>query len=432
MARSLLAMVVGSSLLGLGAIPSTAQAEDWQDHASRGQRALALGQYEVALTEYSEAYGGSGPKDLLLDIGQVYIQLGQPKEARRACQTYLNLVKDPPSGRRAVAERCLADSNRTPERPRTPPPLSAPPDGPTVPPTVYVAQSAPAPTPAAPPAPPPAKAQPFVPPPGRPASPPPPRTTPPPPAQAAALPPPPPPPAPAPSAGPVYTPSPFALPTAPPAAPAAATAPLAPPVTIVDQPNPYAEYERCLHQQRSGDFNGARECYRRFLPLALRSGGIAESAISPVLSELIRFPEPAGVYPSPPGRQEGTRRNPGLWGAGLAMLLCGMVPTLVFGPLYADQSSGDRKPIFYTLMIPVLGPFISGTWLPLVSRSTTDVKEYTVPWVVADGMTQLVGLTLLIIGVQQRPLPAKIARVLGDVRITPYATGQGVGIAGSF
>ena len=80
----------------------------------------------------------------------------------------------------------------------------------------------------------------------------------------------------------------------------------------------------------------------------------------------------------------------------------------------------------------MLGPFISGTWLPLVSRSTTDVKEYTVPWVVADGMTQLVGLTLLIIGVQQRPLPAKIARVLGDVRITPYATGQGVGIAGSF
>lgn len=435
MARSLLAMVVGGCFTlgaGLGGVPS-AHAEDWQDHAARGQRALALGQYEVALTEYSEAYGSSGPKDLLLDIGQVYIQLGQPKEAKRACQTYLNLVKDAPAGRRATAERCLADAGRTSEKPRTPPPLNPPPEGaPAAPPTVYVAQSTPAP--------PPPKAQPFVPPPGRAASPPLARTTPlppptpPPPAAAAPAPPPP---------APVYSPSPFAASTTPPPATPVTPAPApaadvtaqsalpAPAAAVVEQPNPYAEYERCLHMQRTGDFNGARECYRRFLPLAMRSGGIAESAIAPVVAELIRFPEPAGVYPQPLSSQ-GTRRNPGLWGAGLAMVLCGMVPAMVFGPLYANQTSDERKPIFYTLMIPVVGPFISGAWLPSVSRSTTDVKQYTVPWIVADGMTQLVGLALFIAGVQQRPVPTRIARVLGDVRVTPYATGQGFGVAGTF
>jgi len=442
MSCSRLSLAVGGTLwlAGFGGA-AAAPAAQWQDHAQQAQRALALGQYEEALREYSNAYGSAGPKELLLDIGQVYLRLEQPKEARTACQTYLNLVSDATPSRKATAERCIADAARTPTRPRVPPPMPAPAAAPAAPPTVYVAHAAPpaaspqavspqaAPQPQA--APPqtgvrrdaqPGQDRPFVPPPGRivsqpprPSALPPPRPTPsgaaPPPAPAAAvaaLPPP--------GEGPVL--SPLAVPPSPERA-------------APDGINPYSEYELCLHQQRAGNLSAARECYQRFLPIALRQGGLPESDIGPLMSQLTRFPEPAAVYPTP-ARQGERQRNAGLWGAGLSMWLCASIPPLVFGPLYASQTSGDRKPIFYSLMVPVLGPFISGIWLPAVSRSKDDARDYTVPWIVADGLTQVVGLTLFIIGIKPHPLPPRLARVLGDVRLTPYASGQGAGIAGSF
>jgi hypothetical protein len=218
----------------------------------------------------------------------------------------------------------------------------------------------------------------------------------------------------------------------PPPAVVSAAPPVVAPVAApaAEAGNPYSEYELCLHYQRAGNSEAARECYQRFLPTALRAGNLPESAIPPLLAQLTRFPAPATVYPTL--RREGTRRNSGLWGAGLAMLLSGMVPPLVFGPLYAQQASSNRQPIFYTLMAPVVGPFISGTWLPLVSKSHDDVIQYTIPWVIGDGVTQLVGFIMFVAGLQSRPLPPRLARLLGDVHILPYASGQSAGLHGSF
>lgn len=213
--------------------------------------------------------------------------------------------------------------------------------------------------------------------------------------------------------------------------PAQSPAPAATPERV----NLFSEYEKCLHAQRTGDLTGARECYARFLPTALRQGGIPEGDVGQVTAQLTRFPEPAAVYPTSTGKSEAPRRNAGLWGAGLSMWLCAMVPTFVAAPLSAAKDSGDRKGIYYSLMIPVLGPFISGIWLPVAAKAKADseiVITYTVPWIVADGLTQLVGMTMFAIGVQQRPLPPRLARYLKDVRVAPYAGGQSIGITGTF
>lgn len=432
---------------------SVALAQSAQDLVQQGQQALSLGNYDQALIHYSTAYGSGGPKELLLDIGQIYIRLGQPNEARTACQTYLTQNPNPPPGKKAQAERCLSDAATTQTRPRVPPPL---PKGTTAPERQAATTNNTINDP--PPAPPPS----YSPPPAtRPTttstttntttarkvatpapvqnrpSPPPRQTT------VAAAPPPPPP------------PEPIAAPPPPPPAPEPVYAPLPPPVETGAQSSPspspsnttsssnaattatanlFSEYEKCLHEQRRGESNAARACYQRFLPEALRQGGVPESNIGQVTTQLTRFPEPAAVY-TPAGKSDTPRRNNGLWGAGLTMWLAALIPTWIYGPKEASTTSGTRKTIYYTLMIPVLGPFISGIWLPVEAKAKAGddiVITYTVPWIVADGLAQVAGLTMLAIGVQQRPLPARVARYLPDVRIAPYAGGSTFGVHGSF
>lgn len=431
---------------------SVALAQSAQDLVQQGQQALSLGNYDQALIHYSTAYGSGGPKELLIDIGQIYVRLGQPQEARTACQTYLTQNPNPPPGKKAQAERCLNDAAATQTRPRTPPPL---PKGTTA----FERPAATTNTTIDPPAAPPPSASPQ--PATRPttttatttntttarksASPatvqnrpsPPPRST-----TVAAAPPPPPPPepvvAPLPPPPPPLPLEPVYAPLPPPVEPGAQSSPSnttsASSTATTATANLFSEYEKCLHEQRRGEPNAARACYQRFLPEALRQGGVPESNIGQVTTQLTRFPEPAAVY-TPAGKSDTPRRNDGLWGAGLTMWLAALIPTWIYGPKEASNTSGTRKTIYYTLMIPVLGPFISGIWLPVEAKAKADsdiVITYTVPWIVADGLAQVAGLTMLAIGVQPRPLPARVARYLPDVRIAPYAGGQTFGVHGSF
>lgn len=422
MRSSSLGRVVLAAMLTHG---SVALAQSAQDLAQQGQQAVALGNYDQALIHYSTAYGSGGPKELLIDIGQIYIRLGQPQEARTACQTYL--TQSPNGSKKTLAERCLSDAAATQTRPRVPPPLpkasqlpSAPAEPPAPPPAPSYSPPPPAPRPSSsstttarkPTSTAPAQTRPSLPPP--------------PPPEPIAPPPPPPPPV-------------FA---APPPPPPVETSTQSSPATTSSSSsaataatvNLFSEYEKCLHEQRNGEPAAARACYQRFLPEALRQGGVQESNIGQVTTQLTRFPEPAAVY-TPPGRSDTPRRNNGLWGAGLTMWLCALIPTWVFGPINASPASGTRKTIYYTLMIPVFGPFISGIWLPVDAKAKAGddiVIGYTVPWIVADGLAQVAGLTMLAIGVQQRPLPPRVARYLPDVRIAPYAGGSTFGVHGTF
>lgn len=126
-------------------------------------------------------------------------------------------------------------------------------------------------------------------------------------------------------------------------------------------------------------------------------------------------------------------------GAGLALWLAAMVPPAVMGPLYARQNTEDKN-IYYTLMVPIVGPFISGIWLPL-TRAPGDarnelVKNYTLPWIIGDGITQLAGFTMLLAGAQKTrvPLTPTLARYINEVHVSPVATGggSGIGLVGRF
>jgi hypothetical protein len=195
-----------------------------------------------------------------------------------------------------------------------------------------------------------------------------------------------------------------------------------------------AEYDRCLRFQREGRTDAARSCYLEFLPGALRTGGIAEGNVGALMTQLQRFPEPSAAFPPLLRPQYEDKRNTGVWASGLTMWLCAMVPALVMAPMYADMDSGNKN-IYYTMMVPIVGPIIAGTWLPLTyspgQQRTDTVINFTVPWIVADGLAQLIGFTMFLGGVQTRRLAISpvVDRVLSTTRIAPYGSSDGGGVA---
>ncbi len=203
-------------------------------------------------------------------------------------------------------------------------------------------------------------------------------------------------------------------------------------------------YDYCLKQQQDGRGEAAQRCYEELWPNALRSSGLQESEISLVQAQLRRYPNPAVAIPWSMQRRTVEQRNTGLWAAGLTLWLSALVPAVVMGPLYAENpvygelaDSSTHRSIHYTLMIPVVGPFISGIWLPLVSgdRSYAAI-HYTVPWIVADGVAQLVGLTMLVAGAQKTKylLGPGATQIVRSLRVVPFRSldQSGIAVVGRF
>jgi hypothetical protein len=198
-------------------------------------------------------------------------------------------------------------------------------------------------------------------------------------------------------------------------------------------------YDLCVKHLQDGRVDSARSCYVDFVPDALRAGGVPEADLPLILTQLKRYPDPASAVPASLQVRYEERRNDGMWGAGLAMWLSAWVPALVFGPLNAEEykpygektDATTRRAIHYTLMAPVVGPFISGIWLPVVSYDGKDAAiNYSVPWIVADGITQLVGFSLLLAGYTKRRVPVRmLGGTVQSLRVAPYATGDTNGIA---
>ena len=361
------------SLAGGGA----ALAEEDQDYHRRALQAFTEARYEQALQLFSLGYADTKQPELLIRIGQTYLKLGRNAEALQACESYTARVENPDPLYKGYAEQCIAEAKR--------PSVARPPSSTRGVP-LSVAESPPLPPP---------------------------------------------------------TPTPTPTASTPPAtdgggilsATVATPVPAPPPVVALPPPvNLNADYDRCLRYQREGRTDAARSCYLNFLPGALRIGGVPEAADGPLLTQLQRFPEPSAAFP-PHLRQYEEKRNTGVWAAGLTMWLCAMVPALAMAPLYyADQDPGNKN-IYYTMMIPIVGPFIAGTWLPLTyapgETRTRVVTEFTIPWIVADGLTQLVGFTMFLGGVQTRrlPIPPAVERVLANTRIAPYGGPDGGGVA---
>lgn len=390
-----------------GSGSATAPTADAQDYHRRALQAFTEARYEQALQLFSLGYADTKHPELLIRIGQTYLKLGRSAEALQACQAYLVRMETPEPTYKGYAEQCIAEAKRSADRGTTAP------SGGTA--AVARAAAAPATVSSARDA---GSAAAVT---SKAAATSPPVTTP--PAAAAVLP-----------APVVATPA-----AAPAEAPVLGGVSPTPTVSVLASPRSLAvQYEECLAHQREGRVDAARACYLTFLPGALRDGGVTDGNVGATIAQLQRFPDPVAAFPMSTKRFE-DRTNPGLWGAGLALWLAAMVPPAVMGPLYARQNTEDKN-IYYTLMVPIVGPFISGIWLPL-TRAPGDarnelVKNYTLPWVVGDGITQLAGFTMLLAGAQKTrvPLTPTLARYIDDVHVSPVATGggSGIGLVGRF
>lgn len=383
--------VCGSVAMAMAALyAAPAGADEDPDYHRRALKAFTEARYEQALQLFSLGYADTKQPELLIRIGQTYLKLGRNAEALQACESYVSRVENPDPLYKGYALQCIAEAKR---------PAAARPVAPVKTAQPTVEETAAPPRPAESPAP--SQTSGAVVSPSSPSTAPP----------AAAAPPPP-------------SDVPPAASTTPPPTSAAA---LPPPVNL------NTAYDRCLKLQQEGRTDAARSCYLEFLPGALRTGGIPDGDVGPLMTQLQRFPEPSSAFP-PLLRQHEDRRNTGLWAAGLTMWLCALVPAVAFAPVYAGDDTSNKN-VYYTMAAPIVGPFIAGTWLPLTyppgDARNNRVLNFTVPWIVADGLTQLVGFTMFLGGLQTRrvAVPPAVERVLSTTRIAPYGSSEGGGIA---
>lgn len=426
----LVSAFLGVSVLAPGGLVSSAAAAGCEDCAVRADKMYQTGLYAGALRLYLDAYDASRDPRLLVRIGQSYLELKKPSEGLTRCSDYLKQNPGETGPLRAEAQTCVERANKllwdqrqteapaATSKPLPPPPAPAPATTKPLPPP------APATTKPLPP-PPPASARPapdlvdaLL---ARPERQDPPAAPPPAPLPSPAAPPP----APAAPATPALAASPE--PAAPPA-----TAPVESVPRPAAAPAPTVGFESllndCYQHESRGQGPQAQACFKRYLteqpepaePVARLNRQLALAAVSAL-----------------PGK----RKNPAMWGAGLTLLLSSWVPSAIFGGLYANNvisggptPTGMGREIHYSLLVPVLGPFIESFVFIGTDSSRTDViKNWAVPWLCASGATQLLGFALFIAGLQERPGPLGLSPS-ANIRVVPYAAGTGGGVAamGSF
>ncbi len=121
-----------------------------------------------------------------------------------------------------------------------------------------------------------------------------------------------------------------------------------------------------------------------------------------------QYPQPAYApqpgyapqYPAP-ARQphDVTRPNVGLIVSGAVMLGVGWITNIVAGmfaglELYGSSSSGQWDSFRVSSIIPVAGP-----WVQLAVKPTSFSNDGWAEWLIIDGLLQLAGATLLVVGV---------------------------------
>jgi hypothetical protein len=130
----------------------------------------------------------------------------------------------------------------------------------------------------------------------------------------------------------------------------------------------------------------------------------------------------------------GTGRRSGMLAAGITLLSLGYTPALITGGLFTLFMGPND--VGSSLLIPVLGPFLSG-FIALSGRNDLDMsgrgaQSWAWSWMLVDGAVQVTGLALLIAGARARP--SGTPSFLERVHILPYSTqnGGGVTVSGKF
>lgn len=124
-------------------------------------------------------------------------------------------------------------------------------------------------------------------------------------------------------------------------------------------------------------------------------------------------------------------RNTGLWSAGLTLWLSSYAAAAAIGlnsglRANAGQDGLSPQDAHYHLWLaaPLIGPFVSGALRPIEhpDEQASWLLNWTLPWIVADGMSQVAGLIMLAAGANPRS-PA--TQIVQSVRIAPSPTGGG-------
>ena len=94
-----------------------------------------------------------------------------------------------------------------------------------------------------------------------------------------------------------------------------------------------------------------------------------------------------------------TRPNVGLIVSGAVLLGGGWVANIITGlPAGDDPFSSGSEPEWDTFrgvsLVPVAGP-----WIQLGVKPTTFSQDYWAPWLIIDGLMQVAGITMLVIGI---------------------------------
>ncbi len=196
-------------------------------------------------------------------------------------------------------------------------------------------------------------------------------------------------------------------------------------------------------QQRLGHLEAARQAYARFLAesgpattamMPLSSGphpalkAEAEQALRalnpppPKAPDLLRSPKMLGDSPLPPPGLEAPgqgplplvstapamlhrpRRNARLMKIGGLLFAAGYLPALII-PLALstslDHESAPSPASNYTLLIPLVGPVVSGIVAPATNSAGHGAQvfsSWSAPWMLTSGLLQITGFTLFVAG----------------------------------
>ena len=230
-----------------------------------------------------------------------------------------------------------------------------------------------------------------------------------------------------------------------------------------------ARAHRCL-----GNAQEASKAYRRYLTAEPNPPADARTEAEQSLSQLERLLNPgahgtaasAGIPPLPPNTVYGKIERDGFVGvlpmrleprpdrrmfaAGWTLLSLGYTAAFISGMTYGITGSTSNSSRYdsgfqasaWTLLVPVLGPFLSGVLAPAMS-SAPDRRAagltWSLPWMLVDGVVQVAGLGLTIASYRHKRLVPILAPLRGggdrpQLSLRPYAgpLGGGLTMGGMF
>lgn len=218
--------------------------------------------------------------------------------------------------------------------------------------------------------------------------------------------------------------------------------------------NPQTLYVMAVAHHRLGHGPQALDLYRRFLVTGSATEaqrGSCEAAIqalsaAPPAPTVLRLPNQASqpyASASPDGElrllpvRAVPRRHGSLITTGVTLLSVGYGSSVFVGSMLAGFLGGGTSTSnqhFGTgamlLFIPVLGPLVSGIYMP-ATEGAAALQFWTLPWLLTSGAMQVTGLALTLVGLRTRRNVLVVPGTTEPLNLAPLALIGGGGVLAS-